>query len=106
MYIVVIKLFAINEKELETLIQTITIYSQDIGMKFDIEKYTMLIIKSGKMQGIELLNQERIRVLGEKELKNTKEYWKWTLLNKCRWKKKSFSDKRETFSKLSIAAEI
>ena len=34
-----IKLFAINEKELETQIQTERIYSQDIGMKFGIEKF-------------------------------------------------------------------
>ena len=31
-----IKLFAKNEKEQETLIQTISIYSQDIGMGFGI----------------------------------------------------------------------
>ncbi len=33
-----IKLFAKNEKELETLIQLVGIYSQDIGMEFGIEK--------------------------------------------------------------------
>ena len=43
-----IKLLARNEKELETLIQTVRIYSQDIGMEFGIEKYAMLVIKSGK----------------------------------------------------------
>ena len=32
-----IKLFAKNEKELETLIHAVRIYSQDIGMKFSIE---------------------------------------------------------------------
>ena len=31
------KLFANNEKELETLIHTVRIYSQDIGMKFGIK---------------------------------------------------------------------
>ena len=30
-----IKLFAKKEKELETLIHTVRIYNQDIGMKFD-----------------------------------------------------------------------
>ena len=34
MYMDDMKLFAKNEKELETLIQTIRIYSQDIGIKF------------------------------------------------------------------------
>ena len=43
-----IKLFAKNEKELETLIQTVIIYTQDIGMEFDIEKCAMLVMKSGK----------------------------------------------------------
>ena len=38
MYMNDIKIFAQNKKELETLIQTVRIYSQDIVMKFDIEK--------------------------------------------------------------------
>ena len=41
MYMDNIKLFAKSEKELETLIQTIRIYCQDIGMKVDIEKCEM-----------------------------------------------------------------
>ncbi len=63
-------LFAKNEKELETLIQAVRIYSDDIEMEFNIEKQAMLIMKSGKQQmteGIELPNQEKIRTLGEKE---------------------------------------
>ena len=38
MYMDDIKMFAKNEKELETLTQTVKIYSQDIKMEFDIEK--------------------------------------------------------------------
>ena len=38
-----IKLFARNENELETLIQAVRIYSQDLGMEFG-----MLKMKSGK----------------------------------------------------------
>ena len=38
MYMDNIKLIAKNEKELETLIQAVRICSQDIGMKFGIEK--------------------------------------------------------------------
>ena len=38
------------KKELETLIQAVRIYSQDIGMEFSIEKCAMLIMKSGKRQ--------------------------------------------------------
>ena len=43
-----IKRFAKNEKELETLIQTVRIYSQDIGMEFGIEKCAVRVRKSGK----------------------------------------------------------
>ena len=38
MYIDDMKVFVKNEKELETLIQAIRIYSQNIGMEFGIEK--------------------------------------------------------------------
>ena len=48
-----IELFANDEKELKTLIQTIRIYNQDIGMKFGIEKCAMLIMKSGKIEKME-----------------------------------------------------
>ena len=65
-----IKLFAKNEKELETLIHAVRIYSQDIGMEFGLEKCATLVMKSGKrhlMDVIELPNQDKIRTLGEKE---------------------------------------
>ena len=38
MYMDDIKLFAKNEKKMETLIHAVRIYSQDIGMEFGIEK--------------------------------------------------------------------
>ena len=57
-----IKLFAKNEKELETLIHTVRIYSQDIGMEFGIEKCALLVMKSGKLP-----NQDKIRTLAENE---------------------------------------
>ena len=47
MYMDDIKLFAKNEKEVETLIHTVRIYSQDIGMEFGIEKCAMLVMKRG-----------------------------------------------------------
>ena len=65
-----IKLFAKNEKELETLMHTVKIYSQDIGMEFGIEKCAMLVMESGKrhMTGrMELPNQYKIRTLGEND---------------------------------------
>ena len=48
MYMDDIKLFAKYGKELETLIHTVKIYSQDIGMEFGIEKCVMFVMKSGK----------------------------------------------------------
>ena len=70
MYMDDIKLFAKNEKELETLIHTIRIYSQDRGMEFGIEKCAMLIMKNGKRHmtdGMELPNHDKIRMLEENE---------------------------------------
>ena len=68
MYMDDIKLFAKKEKELETLVHTVRIYSQDTGIEFGIEKFTMLVIKSGKWHftdRMELPNQDKIRKLRE-----------------------------------------
>ena len=65
------KLLVKNEKELETLIQTIRIYSLDILMEFCFEKCDILIMKIGRREireRIELPNQENIRTLGKKEI--------------------------------------
>ena len=70
MYIDDFKLFVKNEKEQETLINTVRIYIQDIGMEFGIEKCALLVMKSGKWHltdGIELPNQDKIRMLAENE---------------------------------------
>ena len=70
MYMDDIKLFAKNEKELETLIHAVRIYCQDIGMEFVIEKCAMQVMKSDKRHltdGMELPNQDKIRTLRERE---------------------------------------
>ena len=59
-----------NEKVLETLIQTVKIYSKEIGKEFGINKCGTLIMRSGKrymIKGIELSNQEKNSRLGKKE---------------------------------------
>ena len=64
------KIFATRVKELEIMIQTKWIYSQDIVMKISIEEYGMLIIKNWKRnttEGLELPNQEIISALWVKE---------------------------------------
>ena len=70
MYMDYIKIFAKNEKELETLIHAVRIYSQDIGIEFGIEKCAMLEMKGSKRymtDGMERPNQDKIRTLGENE---------------------------------------
>ena len=65
-----VKLFVKNEKEMETLIPAVRIYSQDIGMEFNIERCGMLVMISGKQHlndGMELPSQVKIRTLGENE---------------------------------------
>ena len=52
-----LKLYSRNGKELGSLVQTILIFSKDIGMEFGIEKGAMLVIENGtivKSVGIEL----------------------------------------------------
>ena len=62
MYMGDIKLFAKSEKELETLIHTVRLYSRDIGMELGIGKCAMLVTKSGKRQLTDGWNyQTRIR---------------------------------------------
>ena len=57
MYMDDIKLFAKNVKELETVIETVKIYNQDISMEYSIKRCAI---------GVELPNQ-LIRTFGEKE---------------------------------------
>ena len=65
-----IKLFAKNEKELETLIHAFRICTQDIGMEFGIETCAILVMKSGRRHitdGTEQPNQDMITMLEGKE---------------------------------------
>ena len=40
-----LKLHARNEKSLESLLQTVRVFSNDIGMEFGVEKYAVLTMK-------------------------------------------------------------
>ena len=56
-----IKLFAKNEKELETLMHAVRIYSQDRRTEFSIDKCAKLVMKSGKRlltEGMERTNRQ------------------------------------------------
>ena len=57
LFIYDLKLYATNEKGLESLVQTVPIFSDDIGMEFGINKYATLVPKKGevtKFNGISL----------------------------------------------------
>ena len=65
-----LKLNSRNEKELDSLFQTIHIFSKDIGMEFGIEKCAVLVIEKGnivKSVGIELPDGKAIKSLQEGE---------------------------------------
>ena len=63
-----LKLYSCNKKELDSLVQTIRIFSKDIEMEFSIEKCAMLVIEKGKIVksvGIELPDGKVIKSLQE-----------------------------------------
>ena len=65
-----LKLYGKNIRELDSLIQTVRIFSTDIGMEFGISKCAMIQMKRGKIvafEGIELPKEEKIRSLEEGE---------------------------------------
>ena len=60
-----LKLFAKNEKEIDSLVQTVRIF---IGMKFGLEKCAAMTMKRGKrvhLDGIALPDGTQLRALGE-----------------------------------------
>ena len=49
LFMVDLKLYASNEKSLESLIQTVPVFSDDIVMEFEATKCAVLTMKKGKM---------------------------------------------------------
>ena len=63
-----LKLYSRSEKGLDSLAQTVRVFSEDIGMEFGIEKCAMLVMGKGKIVksvGIELPNGKVIKSLQE-----------------------------------------
>ena len=63
-----LKLYSRSEKGLDSLVQTVRVFSEDIGMEFGIEKCPMLVMETGKIVksvGIELPNSKVIKSLQE-----------------------------------------
>ena len=79
MYMDDIKGFAKKGKLLETLIQRIRIYSQDIGMEFGIEKCPMLMMKNRKKETSKVsedMEKTFFKYLGILEADTIKQRWK------------------------------
>ena len=47
-----LKLYSKSEKALDSLIQIVAIFSEDIGMQFGIDKSVMLVMKRGKVSEV------------------------------------------------------
>ena len=65
-----LKLYSRSEKRLDSLVQVVRVFSEDIGMEFGIEKCAMLVVEKGKIVksvGIELLDSKVIKSLQEGE---------------------------------------
>ena len=59
-----LKLYAKNERELDSLIQIVRLFSDDTGMLFGLDKCTVLVLKRRKTvrtEGIELTDGKRMR---------------------------------------------
>ena len=63
-----LKLYANNEKSLESLIQTVRVFSNNIGMEFGVEKCAVLKMKKGKMA-----NSDEIALPNKTTMKGLKE---------------------------------
>ena len=63
-----LKLYTKSKRALDSLIQTVQIFSKDIGMQLGIDKSAILVMKKGKIvqsDGTELPNEEVIKSLEE-----------------------------------------
>ena len=65
-----LKVYGKNEKEVDTLVNTVRLVSEDIGMQFGISKCAMLILKRGKKfrsEGIKLPDGQMIKSVEDDE---------------------------------------
>ena len=63
-----LKLYGKSENEVKGLVSTVEVFSQDIGMKFGIKKYEVIILNRGKFKatdGIKLPSCEKIKEIEE-----------------------------------------
>ena len=65
-----LKLYSRSEKGLDSLVQTVRVFSEDVGMEFGLEKSAILVMEKGKIVksvGVELLNGKVMKSLQEGE---------------------------------------
>ena len=65
-----LKLYAKSERGLDSLVQTVHVFSSDIGMEFGVKKCAMLVMRRGRLvrsEGIVLPDENEIRVIGEND---------------------------------------
>ena len=65
-----LKLYGKNESQIDSLVQTVRVFTEDIQMEFGISKCASLIMKRGKVvdsMGISLPNKDRIKAIGEED---------------------------------------
>ena len=63
-----LKLFAKDENGIDSLVRTVNVFSEDIGMIFGIQKCGVVVMKRGKVvssDGVQLPNGETIKSVGE-----------------------------------------
>ena len=63
-----LKLYGTNEKEINSLVHTVRLFSSDTGMDFGVEKCTVMVMKRGKLdksEGIRLPDGRIIRSIGD-----------------------------------------
>ena len=67
-----LKLFAKDKMEIDSLVRTVFVLSEDIGMKFGVQKCGSVVMKRGKVvnsDGVQLPNGETINSVGEEGYK-------------------------------------
>ncbi|XP_063595812.1 uncharacterized protein LOC134772704 [Penaeus indicus] len=63
-----LKLFAKNQDQIDSLVQTVHLFSEDIGMQFGLNKCGVLVLKRGKMvkqNGVALPNGQMMKEIDE-----------------------------------------
>ena len=67
------KVYGTNKAEIESLVSTVQLISQDIGMEFGVKKCGVVVLKRGNLcesEGIKLINGQTIKEVDDEGCKN------------------------------------